>query len=190
MSFSRQEYWSALPFPSPEDLPDPQGLNRVSHMAGRCFTVWATGGVHMHPRQGLCSGHSLWPALFFPWIPAWLKPSHLSHLCSNLTSSMKPTLSTQFKNENPFAPVAVESPRPVWLFCNPMNYAARQTPLSTEFSRQEHWSVLPFPPPGDPLDPVIEPHLLHRQGESLPSEPPRKPSPHSAFLFTVALISS
>ena len=39
MSFSRQEYWSALPFPSPEDLPDPQGLNRVSHMAGRCFTV-------------------------------------------------------------------------------------------------------------------------------------------------------
>ena len=23
MGFSRQEYWSALPFPSPEDLPDP-----------------------------------------------------------------------------------------------------------------------------------------------------------------------
>ena len=23
MEFSRQEYWSGLPFPSPEDLPDP-----------------------------------------------------------------------------------------------------------------------------------------------------------------------
>ena len=23
MGFSRQEYWSGLPFPSPEDLPDP-----------------------------------------------------------------------------------------------------------------------------------------------------------------------
>ena len=30
---------------------------------------------------------------------------------------------------------------------------ARQTPLSMEFSRQEYWSRLPFPPPGDPPDP-------------------------------------
>ena len=26
-----------------------------------------------------------------------------------------------------------------------------------EFSRQEYWSWLPFPPPGDPTDPGIEP---------------------------------
>ena len=32
-----------------------------------------------------------------------------------------------------------------------------QVPLSMEFSRQEHWSVLPFLPPGDPPDPRIEP---------------------------------
>ena len=32
-----------------------------------------------------------------------------------------------------------------------------QAPLSMEFSRQEYWSVLPFPTPGDLSDPGIEP---------------------------------
>ena len=32
MGFSRQEYWSGLPFPSPEDLPDP-GIKPVSLMS-------------------------------------------------------------------------------------------------------------------------------------------------------------
>ena len=35
--------------------------------------------------------------------------------------------------------------------CNPMNYIAHQTPLSMEFSRQEHWSGLPFPSPNGML---------------------------------------
>ena len=34
--------------------------------------------------------------------------------------------------------------------------AAHQAPLSMGFSRQEHWSGLPFPPPGDLPDPGIE----------------------------------
>ena len=34
---------------------------------------------------------------------------------------------------------------------------ARQAPLSMGFSRQEHWSGLPFPSPGDPPDPEMEP---------------------------------
>ena len=37
MAFSRQEYWSGLPFPSPGDLPDP-GIEHVSYIAGRFFT--------------------------------------------------------------------------------------------------------------------------------------------------------
>ena len=37
---------------------------------------------------------------------------------------------------------------------------ARQAPLSMGFSRQEGWSGLPFPPPGDLLDPGIEPASL------------------------------
>ena len=34
---------------------------------------------------------------------------------------------------------------------------ARQAPLSMEFFRQEYWSGLPFPPPGDLPHPMIEP---------------------------------
>ena len=34
---------------------------------------------------------------------------------------------------------------------------ARQAPLSMGFPRQEHWSGLPFPPPGDLLKPEIDP---------------------------------
>ena len=34
--------------------------------------------------------------------------------------------------------------------------AARQDPLFMGFSRQEYWSGLPFPPPGDLPDPEIE----------------------------------
>ena len=41
--------------------------------------------------------------------------------------------------------------------CNPRDY---QAPLSMEFSRQEYWSVLPFPTLGDLPDPVSEPTSL------------------------------
>ena len=37
---------------------------------------------------------------------------------------------------------------------------ARQAPLSMGFSRQEYWSGLPCPPPGDLPDPGIEPTSL------------------------------
>ena len=40
--FSRQEYSSGLPFPSPEDLPDPRDQTQVSCTVGKRFTVWAT----------------------------------------------------------------------------------------------------------------------------------------------------
>ena len=38
--------------------------------------------------------------------------------------------------------------------------AVRQAPLSKGFSRQEYWSRLPCPPPGNLPDPGIKPHLL------------------------------
>ena len=45
MEFSRQEYWSGVPFPSPGDLPDP-GIEPTSlaspALAGRFFTTIAT----------------------------------------------------------------------------------------------------------------------------------------------------
>ena len=51
---------------------------------------------------------------------------------------------------------------------------ARQTPLSMKFSRQEYWSGLPFPSPGDLPDPGIEPRFPALQADSLLSEPPGK----------------
>ena len=42
MEFSRQEYWSGLPFPSPGESSWHRDWTRVSHIAGRRFTVWAT----------------------------------------------------------------------------------------------------------------------------------------------------
>ena len=44
-----------------------------------------------------------------------------------------------------------------------------------EFSRQEYWSGLPFPSPGDLADPEIKPRFPALQADSLPSEPPGKP---------------
>ena len=47
--------------------------------------------------------------------------------------------------------------------------------ISVEFSRQEYWSGLPFPSPGDLPNPVIKTRSPALQGDSLPSEPPGKP---------------
>ena len=52
--------------------------------------------------------------------------------------------------------------------------AVCQAPPSLGFSRQEYWSGLPFPSPGDLRDPVIEPGSLTLYSDSLPSEPPGK----------------
>ena len=52
---------------------------------------------------------------------------------------------------------------------------AYQDPPSMEFSRQQYWSGSPFPPPGDPPDPEIEPGSPALQADALPSEPPGKP---------------
>ena len=52
--------------------------------------------------------------------------------------------------------------------------SAHQAPPSLGFSRQEHWSGLPFPSPGDLPDPGIEPRSPELQEDSLPSEKPGK----------------
>ena len=45
---------------------------------------------------------------------------------------------------------------------------AHQAPLSIRFSRQEYWSGLPFPSPGDLPDPGIKPRTPALKADSLP----------------------
>ena len=52
---------------------------------------------------------------------------------------------------------------------------AYQAPLSLGFSRQEYWSGLPFPSPGDLPDLGIEPGFPALQADALTAEPPGKP---------------
>ena len=61
---------------------------------------------------------------------------------------------------------------------------AHQAPLSMGFSRQEYWSGLPCPLPGDLPDPGIKPvSLLHWQAGSLPRAPPGKTHTTSLVLI-------
>ena len=61
--------------------------------------------------------------------------------------------------------------------CDPMDH---QAPPSMGFSRQEYWSGLPFPSPGDLPDPGIKPRSPALQADSLSSELPRK-----LFILTI-----
>ena len=61
----------------------------------------------------------------------------------------------------------------VQLFVTPWT-VAHQALQSMEFSRQEYWSGLPFPFPGDLPNPGIEPGSPSLQADTLPYEPPGK----------------
>ena len=56
-----------------------------------------------------------------------------------------------------------------------MDCAACQAPLAKGFSRQEYWSGLPFPSPGDIPNPGIEPRSPALQEDSFPAQLPGKP---------------
>ena len=66
---------------------------------------------------------------------------------------------------------------------------AREAPLSMQFPRQEYWSGLPFPSPGDLSNPGIEPRslcLLCCQAGSLLLEPPGKETIPNFILLVVS----
>ena len=61
----------------------------------------------------------------------------------------------------------------VLLFVTPWT-VAHQVPLSMGFPKQEYWSGLTFPPPGDIPNPGIKPSL-YRQAASFTTELPGNP---------------
>ena len=70
--------------------------------------------------------------------------------------------------------VKVKSLSHVLLFSTPRTVAYQVLP-SMGFSRQEYWSGLPFPSPGDLPDPGIKPGRPALQADALLSEPPGEP---------------
>ena len=77
-------------------------------------------------------------------------------------------------------------------------HVAYQAPPSMGFSRQEYWSELPFPSPGDLPNPGIEPGSPTLWADTLTSEPPRNNTNHQgdnkfyfiSVLFLFFLLSS
>ena len=78
------------------------------------------------------------------------------------------------EEERDFAPgvTVVQFPSHVLFFARTV---AHQAPLSTGFPRQEHWSGLPFPSPGDLPKPGIKPTSPVLAGRFFTTEPPGKP---------------
>ena len=75
MGFSRQEYWSRLPCPSPGDLPDPgKGTNiklfelTTPALASRFFTHWATWEAHLSITLRINSKFLTTVSEYFGWI--------------------------------------------------------------------------------------------------------------------------
>ena len=62
---------------------------------------------------------------------------------------------------------------------------AHQAPLSMGFSRQEYWSGLPCPPPGDLPSPEIKPASPALAGRFFTTEPPGKLSSFREELLTI-----
>ena len=124
MGFSRQQYWSGLPFPSAGDLPDP-GIEPRS-------PAWEADDLISEP----------------PGKPQIVMENNVCliiNVCQNIFAE--------------YTVVAMHGLQPTRL------------PLSMGFSRQEYWSGLPFPSPGDLPDPGIKPGSPTFQADALTSEP-------------------
>ena len=78
----------------------------------------------------------------------------------------------------------MKSLSPVRLFATPWT-VAHQAPPSMEFSRQEYWSGLPFPSPGDLPNPGIKLESPASQADTLPSGPPGNPLRRPCLFFSL-----
>ena len=108
--------------------------------------------------------------------PPRKRPFRCSLCRLRLSAAPSPTcqLTLSVCPELPLLRVKMESLSCVCLLATPWP-VAHQAPLSMGFSRQEYWSRVPCPPPGDFPDPGTEPGSPALQADSLPSELPGKP---------------
>ena len=142
MGFSRQEYWSGLPFPSQGDLPIPgllhcrQILYHLCHLGSPIVELLLLLLLSRFSRVRLCAtpetaAHQAPPSLGFS------RQEHGSGL---------PFPSPMHESEKWKWKVKVKSLSCVRLLATPWT-TAYQAPLSMGFSRQEYWSGVPLPSP-------------------------------------------
>ena len=74
----------------------------------------------------------------------------------------------------------------VRLFATPWT-VAYQAPPSIGFSRQEYWSGLPFPSPGDLPDPGIKPRSPTFQADALTSEPRASVYMYTIYIYAMCI---
>ena len=130
LGFPRQEYWSGLPLPSPMHACI---LSRFS-CVWLCVTLWTA--AHQAPLSTGFSWQESWSRLPFP------SALHSLPFSPGSLSLVQPFLLAQLLSH-------VRLSVALWT-------VGCQAPLPMRFSRQEYWSRLPFPTPGDLLDPRIE----------------------------------
>ena len=100
---SRQEYWSGLPLPSPDDLPDP-GIEHESPERQADFTIWATKEGKHYWQKWICHpaiSSSVVPFSSFPQsLPASVF-SNESSLCMKWPKYWSFSFSISPSNEHP-----------------------------------------------------------------------------------------
>ena len=138
----------------------------VGRSKEQLFPQWPSGNVWIHFDR-----HS------------WGEGSGVAGLCFPWVSVAKPLKTAVYKKGIVRASVHAQSLQS----CPTVTpwTVAHQAPLSMGFSRQECWSVLPFPSPGDISDPGTEPRSPALQADSLLSEPPGKPTLGSCSSNTI-----
>ena len=167
--------WGAIPFSRGPSWPRDQ--TQVSHIAGRFFTVWATHCIpkHMEGKNDK---------------KCYIKKKNFSSLKDIISRKQKGKLQAGEKClQNIQQLFCIQSmwkssEKKVWKFiakscltlCAPVDCSPPKAPLSTGFSRQEHWNGLPFPSPRDLPKPGIKPGSPAWQVDSLPLSHQRGPS--------------
>ena len=178
MGFHRQVYWSRLPFPTPGDLPDLGTEPRLLR--------WQVGSVPLSHQWSPpeCCFALIWITLHCRI--KWASQEVLVVKNSPTSAGGHGNLLKYSCLENPMdrrAWQATMGLQRVWhdwsnLACTHvgLNTIPHQAPLSIEFSRQENYSGLQFLSLGDLPNPESEPRSPALQADSLPSEPPGKPT--------------
>ena len=159
MEFSRQEYWSGLPFPSPEDLLKPVSNQGLLHHRQFLYSLSHQGSPQYTDECMMTPGSSSWSlrcgrkcngaatAKSLQSCPTLCNPIDGSPPGSAIPGILQARIlewaAISFSNAWKWK-VKVKSLSPVQIFATPWT-AAHQAPLPMGFSRQKYWSGVPLP---------------------------------------------